>query len=126
MESSIKVNKNDMNLAGHVDNVNLYRWFNDQRLALFDKISVRIAQPFVPPYVKTELQFMREVFDHEDVLLKLKINHIGGKSFRIEQQLFQDKTLCAICETTAVNFCVKNQSACVIDGVVREALESFL
>lgn len=126
MESSIEVDKNDMNLAGHVDNVNLYRWFNDQRLSLFDTISVRIAQPFVPPYVKTELQFMREVFDHEDVLLQLKISHIGGKSFRIEQQLFQDKTLCAICETTAVNFSVKNQSACVIDGAVRTALESFL
>ncbi|WP_299978551.1 thioesterase family protein [uncultured Pseudoteredinibacter sp.] len=125
LESSIQVNQNDMNLAGHVDNVNLYRWFNDQRLELFDIISSRVGQPFVPPYVKTELQFMREVFDHEAVLLRLNICHIGGKSFRIEQQLMQDQTLCAICETTAVNFSVESQSACVIEGSIKAALEAF-
>ncbi|GAA6153670.1 acyl-CoA thioesterase [Pseudoteredinibacter isoporae] len=115
MESTIAVEKGDVNLAGHVDNVVLYRWFNDQRLTLFDDIIQRRAKAFVPPYVKTELQFKREVFDHEAVNIELELSHIGNRSFQLYQVLRQDGDICATCETVAVNFCTETQEVIAID-----------
>lgn len=115
----------EINRAGHADNVEIYRWFNDQRLALFDAITSQSSVLFVPPYVKTELQFKREVFDHGPITIKTSINHIGNRSFSAVQTLEQDGELCAECETVAVNFCVETQKPLKIDDNIRAALERF-
>lgn len=126
MESIIAVQKEDVNLAGHVDNVVLYRWFNDQRLELFDQISQRRGKPFVPPYVKTELQFKREVFDHESVKIELELSHTGNRSFQLYQVLRQDRDICATCETVAVNFCTETQEVVPLDDSLKALFAEVL
>ncbi|MBB6523666.1 acyl-CoA thioesterase [Pseudoteredinibacter isoporae] len=126
MESTIPVGKDDVNLAGHVDNVVLYRWFNEQRLELFDTVSQRRGKAFVPPYVKTELQFKREVFDHEAVKIELELTHTGNRSFQLYQVLRQDGDICATCETVAVNFCTETQEVIALDESLKALLAELL
>lgn len=122
LENNYAVESKHINRAGHVDNVEIYRWFNEERLLMFLNFAEQCGHVFVPPYVKTELQFKREIFDHAPIHLKSYVSHIGNKSFSVIQTLEQDGELCAECETVAVNFCPDEQVAILINDEVRAAL----
>ncbi|MCV6614772.1 MAG: acyl-CoA thioesterase [Cellvibrionaceae bacterium] len=125
MLQQVEVSAGQINLAGHADNEEIYRWFNQARLALFKEIGNAAKRKFVPPYVKCELQFKREVFDHAPIAIETAISHIGNKSFSIEQTIRQDGELCAQCVTVAVNFCVDSQRPILIEGASKSALEFY-
>jgi len=126
IEYSFQPTDEHINGAGHVDNVEIYRCFNEQRLALFETIGLPLGAICFPALAKTEVEFVRELFDHGPVTIRSAVSRVGSKSFTVQQTIWQDQQLCNRCETVAVYFHRHDKVTKVIDGRVRALMEKSL
>lgn len=104
IEFSFQPEAEHMNSAGHIDNVEVYRWFNQQRLELFRLVELPPGGRFYPALATTNLEFIAELLDHCPIQICSFVSRVGKKSFTVEQEMVQASNVCARSVAVSVKF----------------------
>lgn len=104
IEFSFQPDAEHMNSAGHIDNVELYRWFNQQRLELFRLVELPPGGIFYPALATSNIEFIGELLDSGPIQIFSFVSRVGGKSFTVEQEMVQAGKVCAKSAAVSVKF----------------------
>lgn len=94
----------DLDLLGHVNNVNLAGWLEDGRVALELPVQPITADYVGPVIVLVDLhiQYLEEIRMGAEVRVGTRVERIGTSSVTIGQAVFADGTCAAIAEAVEV------------------------
>lgn len=117
----------DTDSLGHINNTKFPIWFENARDPIF-----KIFVPDMDPkkwnliLVKVEIDYLAQAYFGKDVEIQTSISKIGGASFVVTQEAFQDGKKVALGNSTMVYFDYKNQASKKIEGPLRESLSELL
>ncbi|AZQ85870.1 acyl-CoA thioesterase [Colwellia sp. Arc7-635] len=117
----------DTDALGHINNTMLPIWFEGAREPVFKIFmpELNLAQ-WRLILAKIDVNFHAQIFYGKAVELRTYIGRIGGSSFDVYQELWQNDIKCASGTSVMVNFCYENQSSLKIPADVRCEMEKHL
>lgn len=102
----------DTDALGHINNTMVPIWFEGARDPIFRLFSPELKLSEWPLILaKIDVTFHAQMFYGQTLDLKTYISRIGGASFDVYQEIWQNDTLCASGTAVMVNFCYKNQNS---------------
>jgi acyl-CoA thioester hydrolase len=114
---------------GHINNCTIPVWFEHGRTPLF-----RIFDPNLDfnheswhlVMVHSEYDYKAQLYCNSDVEIKTWVSHIGGKSFSLRHEGWQNGSLCVKGGVTLVYFNFLTQKSELIPDNIRKQLERHL
>ncbi|MFQ3236194.1 MAG: acyl-CoA thioester hydrolase [Paraglaciecola sp.] len=107
----------------HVSNTVLVGWFEMAREPIFKIFSPQLDLQNWPLILASyKVDFLQQIFYGHAVEVRTFISRLGGSSFDVYQELWQQQKKCATGITTMVSFDYKHQKAQKITPDVREIL----
>lgn len=141
-DAEIQTRLRDVNLGGHVDNVEALRIIDEARIQFFRYAPLPLAGlggPGLPadvPSGVSELVGSQRVDYHAEMrfapfqpfLVRLWVSHVGRSSFTVsvEMRVAPDHPAALSAQTTLVLFDLARQQPWPMDDVVRGSLEAYL
>ena len=117
----------DTDTLGHINNSKFPIWFENARNPIF-----KIFTPDLDPkqwkliLVKIEVEFTAQSFYGKDIEVRTFVSRIGGSSFVVAQEAYQDEAMVAKGLATLVHFDYQNQKSIALEGHLREELNKHL
>ncbi len=119
----------DTDALGHINNIVLCSWFELARNDIF-----RIFNPDLDvsyekwPLImlKTEYEYLNQMFYGTDVEIRTYVLKIGNSSFTTYHEAFQNNKLCAKGTALMVHFDFVNQKSVIISDDIKSELEKHM
>lgn len=126
LQETFKVRFCETDALQHVGNTALVQWFEATREPVFKMFTPEMDVNNWPLILASyKVDFTKQIFLGE-VTIKTGISRLGGSSFDVFQEVWQNGERCAKGITTMVHFDYKAQKACPVPAEVRAQLESIL
>ncbi|MFQ3197867.1 MAG: acyl-CoA thioester hydrolase [Paraglaciecola sp.] len=107
----------------HVSNTVLVGWFEMAREPIFKIFSPQLDLQNWPLILASyKVDFLQQIFYGQAVEVRTYISRLGGSSFDVYQELWQQQKKCATGSTTMVSFDYKQQKSQKIPADVRGIL----
>lgn len=113
----------------HINNIALVEWFEVGRNPIFRMFTPDLDLSYEKwklILVRTEFDYMGQMFYGRDVEIRSYITHIGNSSFTIGHEAWQDEELKAKGKAILVHFDFINQKAVSIPEHIRAQLQKHL
>ena len=111
----------------HVSNTVVVGWFESGREPIFKPFTPELDLQNWPLILASyKVDFLKQIFYGKPVEIRTYIGRIGGSSFDVYQEVWQDNDKVATGTTTMVNFDYKTSKAVKIADDIREVLTSHL
>ena len=118
-----KVRFYETDALAHVSNTVLVGWFEMAREPIFKIFSPALDLQNWPLILASyKVGFLKQIFYGQAVEVRTYISRLGGSSFDVYQELWQQKQICATGTTTMVSFNYKQQKAQKISPEIRDIL----
>ncbi len=114
----------DTDALGHINNTMVPVWFEGARDPIFRLFSPELnlkAWPLI--LAKIDVSYHAQMFYGQTIEVKTYISRIGGASFDVYQELWQNEKKCASGTAIMVYFCYEKQSSKKIPPQIKEILE---
>ena len=114
----------DTDALGHINNTMVPVWFEGARDPIFRLFSPELnlkAWPLI--LAKIDVSYHAQMFYGQTIEVKTYISRIGGASFDVYQELWQNEKKCASGTAIMVYFCYEKQSSKKILPQIKEILE---
>ena len=120
----------DMDAFGHINNTVYFRYFEDARIAYFDRIGVHVsmAQSDTGPILAKALCNFRLPLDYPDrIHIATRSRILSAKTFNMEYAVFSEKhgSIAADGEGLTVYYDYANGKSCEIPATIVAALEAL-
>ncbi len=117
----------DTDALGHINNTMIPIWFEGARDPVFRLFSPQLnLQKWPLILAKIDVLFHAQIFYGQSLEIRTYISRIGGASFDVYQELWQNEQKCASGTAVMVNFCYETQSSQKISNEIKQALEQHL
>lgn len=124
-EETFKVRFCETDALKHVGNTALVQWFEAAREPIFRMFTPNMDLDNWPLIVASyKVDFLRQIFLGE-VTIKTGISRLGGSSFDVFQEVWQNDERCAKCITTMVHFDYQAQKASPVCDSIREQMSAI-
>lgn len=126
-KKSFSTGFSDTDSLGHINNTKFPIWFENARDPIF-----KIFVPDMDPkkwnliLVKVEIDYLAQAFFGKDIEIQTFISKIGGSSFIVTQEAYQERIQVACGNSTMVHFDYEKQTSKKIEGPLREGLSQLL
>ncbi|MDI6723651.1 MAG: thioesterase family protein [Methanobacterium sp.] len=113
----------------HINNIALVEWFEVGRNPIFRMFTPDLDLSYEKwklILVRTEFDYLGQMYYGKDVEIRNYITHIGNSSFTIGHEAWQDGELKAKGKAVLVHFDFINQKAVPIPGSIRSQLKEHL
>ncbi|MCC2607709.1 acyl-CoA thioesterase [Planctobacterium marinum] len=125
LEESYKVRFYETDALKHVSNTTLVQWFESAREPIFKMFTPELDVDNWPLILASyKVDFLKQIFLGE-VTIKTGISRLGGSSFDVFQEVWQNGERCAKGVTTMVHFDYQGQKACPVPDAVRAQLQDI-
>ncbi len=117
----------DTDALGHINNTMVPVWFEGARDPIFRLFSPELnlkAWPLI--LAKIDVSYHAQMFYGQTIEVKTYISRIGGASFDVYQELWQNEKKCASGTAVMVYFCYEKQSSEKIPPQIKEILVAHL
>ena len=117
----------DTDALGHINNTMVPVWFEGARDPIFKLFSPQLnlkAWPLI--LAKIDVSFHAQLFYGQSIEVRTYISRIGGASFDVYQELWQNEQKCASGTAVMVNFCYQSQASQKIPEKIKMTLEQHL
>lgn len=117
----------DTDALGHINNTMIPRWFEGARDHIFKMFTpdLDISQ-WRLILAKIDVNFHAQIYYGKPIELRTFIGRIGGSSFDVYQELWQDDTKCASGTAVLVHFCYQAQRPESIPADIKAEMEKHL
>lgn len=110
---------------GHISNTTLPLWFEGARNDVFKVFTPDLGLKKWPLILaKIEVDFVGQIFYQFDVEIRTYISRIGGSSFDVYQEAWQQGELKSKGKAIMVHFCYDSQKATPLTEDIKQALLS--
>ena len=117
----------DTDALGHINNTMVPIWFEGARDPVFRLFSPELDLKQWPLILaKIDVSFHAQMFYGQALEVKTFIARIGGASFDVYQEVWQNHTLCASGTAVMVNFCYKSQQTEKIPTKIKIELQQHV
>ncbi|MDD5959254.1 MAG: acyl-CoA thioesterase [Methanobrevibacter wolinii] len=116
----------DTDALGHINNNVLGRWFELARNDIFKLFVPDLSTSYDDwnlIMLKTEYEFLSQIFYGHDVEIRTYVSRIGHSSFTTYHEAWQNGILCAKGKATMVHFDFNAQKSVNIPDDIRKKLE---
>ena len=113
----------------HINNIALVEWFEVGRNPIFRMFTPDLDLSYENwklILVRTEFDYMGQMYYGKDVEVRSFITHIGNSSFTIGHEAWQDEKLKAKGKAVIVHYDFINQKSMPIPDTIRAQLEDHL
>jgi acyl-CoA thioester hydrolase len=111
----------------HVSNTVLVGWFESGREPIFKIFTPELNLQKWPLILASyQVDFLKQIFYGQAVEIRTFISRLGGSSFDVYQECWQNDMLCAKGTTTMVNFDYDTSKSMVINQDIRQELTKHL
>ncbi len=123
----VKPRFSDTDALGHINNTMVPIWFEGARDPVF-----RLFMPELDTgnwqliLAKIDVEYHAQLFYGKDIEVKTYVSRIGGASFDVYQELWQNQQKCASGTSVMVHFCYQDQSALKIPDDIKQAMLQHL
>ncbi len=117
----------DTDALGHINNTMVPVWFEGARDPVFKWFMPDLnLKKWRLILAKIEVNFHAQIYYGKAIELRTYIGRIGGSSFDVYQELWQENIKCASGTAVMVHFCYENQSSIKIPVEVLSEMEKHL
>ncbi len=117
----------DTDALGHINNAMVPVWFEGARDPIFRLFSPNLNLEQWPLILaKIDISFHAQMFYGQDIEVKTYISRIGGASFDVYQELWQNQVKCVSGIAVMVNFCYQSQASKKISTELKHAMQQHL
>ncbi len=117
----------DTDALGHINNTMVPVWFEGARDPIFKWFMPELnLKQWRLILAKIDVSFHAQIFYGKEIELRTYIGRIGGSSFDVYQELWQNNIKCASGTAVMVHFCYENQSSLKIPFDVESEMEKHL
>ena len=111
----------------HVSNTVVVGWFESGREPIFKLFTPDLDLQNWPLILASyKVDFLKQIYDGKPVEIRTYIGRIGGGSFDVYQEVWQEGDKVATGTTTMVNFDYKTSKAVKINDEIRNELNNHL
>lgn len=111
----------DTDALGHISNTSVPKWFEGARTPIFKLFTPELDLNRWPLILaRIEVDFLQQVFYEYDVEVRTYISRLGGSSFDVTQELWQQGNKVAEGKAVMVHFCYELQKSKAIEGELRD------
>lgn len=117
----------DTDALGHINNTMVPVWFEGARNPIFKIFTPNLdlnAWPLI--LAKIEVNFEAQIFYGNDIEIRTYISRIGGSSFDVYQELWQESKRVSSGKAVMVNFDYHTQKSETIPEKIKEVLTQHL
>lgn len=127
LETTFDVRFYETDALAHVSNTVLVGWFEAAREPVFKIFSPTLDLKNWPLILASyKVDFLAQIFYGQPVTVKTYIQRLGGSSFDVGQEVWQNDRCCAKGVTTMVHFDYRTQKAVPIPDAVRQQLTQIM
>lgn len=103
----IQIRFNDVDPIGHVNNNAYFSYYDLGKVDYFNKVFNLYTRQsdILPVVVNINADFFQPVFHGDDIEMQTCVNHIGRKSFTLQQRAVNKKTGQTVCHCTTIMVC---------------------
>ncbi len=117
----------DTDALGHINNTMVPVWFEGARDPVFKWFMPELnLKEWRLILAKIDVNFHAQIYYGKEITLRTYIGRIGGSSFDVYQELWQNEIKCASGTAVMVHFCYENQSSLKIPADVQNKMEKHL
>lgn len=117
----------DTDALGHINNTMVPIWFEGARDPIFRLFMPELnIQEWSLILAKIDVSFLKQMYYGETIEVRTYLSRIGGASFDVYQELWQNGEKCASGTAVMVHFCYKNQSSEKIPKQIRVVMQQHL
>lgn len=117
----------DTDALGHINNTMVPIWFEGARDPIFRLFMPELnIQEWSLILAKIDVSFLKQMYYGEAIEVHTYLSRIGGASFDVYQELWQNGEKCASGTAVMVHFCYKNQSSEKIPEQIRIVMQQHL
>ena len=111
--------------AGHINNVFVPIWFEAGRREIFRLLTPDLSfSEWRVALVSMQVDYLAQLFFQHEVEVRTWIERVGGKSFTVYEEIWQQDRCCAQGTAVYVYFNYREQRAEVIPDEIRNLLET--
>ena len=125
----IQIRFNDIDQLGHVTNSVYQQYFDLGKMSYFNKVLAEQMDWEIEGLILASItiDYINSIKLYDKVIVRSKIYHIGNKSLKMSQNLFDESTglVAATSKSTMVAFSNKNQSSIKVPERWRERILAF-
>jgi acyl-CoA thioester hydrolase len=115
----------DTDALGHINNTMLPVWFEAARDPVFRLFTPELdLQNWPLILAKIEVSFLAQLYYGKEIEIRTFISRLGGSSFDVYQEAWQDGQKCASGTAVMVHFCYQEQKSAPLPEAIRSQLES--
>ncbi len=117
----------DTDALGHINNTMVPVWFEGARDPVFKWFMPELnLKEWRLILAKIDVNFHAQIYYGKEIELRTYIGRIGGSSFDVYQELWQDDIKCASGTAVMVHFCYENQHSLKIPTDVENEMKKHL
>ena len=117
----------DTDALGHINNTMVPIWFEGARDPVFRLFSPELNLKEWPLILaKIDVSFHAQMFYGQALNVRTYISRIGGASFDVYQEIWQNEILCASGTAVMVNFCYQSQHSKKIPSEIKTELQQHV
>ncbi len=117
----------DTDALGHINNTKLGDWFESARRDIF---TIFVPDLDIKKWnliiVSTQIDFLAQIYYHDNVMVETGIEKIGNSSFTIAQKVMQNNQECARGRAVMVHYDYQRQQPMPISDDIKEKLSVHL
>lgn len=117
----------DTDALGHINNTMVPIWFEGARDPVFRLFSPELNIKEWPLILaKIDVSFHAQMFYGQTLEVKTYISRIGGASFDVYQEIWQNDILCSSGTAVMVNYCYHDQNSKKISKDIKTVLQQHV
>lgn len=122
LEEQFKVRFYETDALGHVNNTVVPMWIETGRLPIFEFFGEMSPETQSLIVARLEVDYTRPIFFGSNVTVKTYVSRVGGSSFDITSEIWQQDELCAKGKTVLVYFDFQSQKSIPLTDALRSRL----
>jgi len=117
----------DTDALGHINNTRIPVWFEGARAPIFSIFMPELnVKEWKLILAKIEVSFLGQMYYGKELEVRTSISRIGGASFDVHQEIWQQGHKCAAGTAVMVHFCYQKQGSVKIPDEIKEVLQQHL
>lgn len=117
----------DTDALGHINNTMVPIWFEGARDPIFRLFSPELdVQNWQLILAKIDVSYQAQMYYGQPIEIRTYISRIGGASFDVYQELWQDEKLVSSGTAVLVHFCYKENTSKKISDSVKSEMQQHL